>query len=84
MILNHQPKYTELGERDNSVLLTAFVAEETSQDGGDIFHWSCSCHVSLHLSLIYTNVSFQSSVWGENLIVLANNNVSVHGLVNSI
>ena len=58
MILNHQPKYTELSERDNSVLLTAFLTEETGQVGGVIFHWSCSCHVSLHLSLIYTNVSF--------------------------
>ena len=38
MILNHQPKYTELSERDYSVLLTAFVTEETGQDGGVTFH----------------------------------------------
>ena len=38
MILNHQPKYTELSERDNSVLLTASLTEETGQDGGVIFH----------------------------------------------
>ena len=58
MIVNHQRKYPELSERDNSVLLTAFLTEETGQDRGVIFHWSCSCHVSLHPSLIYTNVSF--------------------------
>ena len=84
MILNRQPKYIDLSERDNSVLLTAFLTEETGEDGGVIFHWSRSCHVSLHLSLICTNVSFQSSLWGENLIVLANINVQVHGLVNFI
>ena len=37
MILNHQPKYTELSEKNNSVLLTAFLTEETGQDGGVIF-----------------------------------------------
>ena len=88
MILNQQPKCTELNERDNSVLLTAFLTEETSKDGGVIFPLimlmsGCSCHVSLHLSLICTNVSFQSSVRGEILIVIANINVQVHGLVNS-
>ena len=38
MTLNHQPKFTELSERDNSVLLTAFLTEETGKDEGVIFH----------------------------------------------
>ena len=38
MILNQEPKYTELSERDNSVLLTAFLTKETGKDGGVIFH----------------------------------------------
>ena len=85
MILNQQPKFTELSERDNSVLLTASLTDQTSKDGGVIFPLimfmpGCSCHVSLHLC---TNVSFQSSVRGENLIVIANINVQVYGLVNS-
>ena len=31
-------RYTELNERDNSVLLTAFLTKETGQDGGVVFH----------------------------------------------
>ena len=38
----------------------------------------------LHLRLICFNVSFLSSVWGENLIVMAIIDVEVHRLVNSI
>ena len=38
----------------------------------------------LHLRLIFTNVSFHSSLLGNELIVIANINFAVHLLINSI
>ena len=54
MILNHQPKYTELKERDNPVVLTAFPTEKTGKDGGVIFPrgFIMFMPLFLHLSFI--------------------------------
>ena len=48
MILNQQPKYTELSERDNSIFLTAFPTEETGKE------------VSSSIQTISVNATFPS------------------------